>query len=260
MNITALQLNLHWLNAELNILAAERLMNSTPGSDLYVLPEMWATGFCTQPTDEVMQASKAALAWMKEQAAKHNAAVAGSLAVCEAMENEPSCLEGAVTAARWRNRFYFALPSGEVYHYDKRHLFAYGGEHRFYVPGTEREVVPYKGVRFLLQTCFDLRFPETGRNLLSAPYDVVLYAASWPASRQNAWNALLTARAIENQAYCLGVNRTGSDPQCAYNGGSAATDAYGHQLFCLNNEEQTGTFSVDLDSLHHLREKFPVLQ
>lgn len=256
MKITAIQLNTLWLNASSNHDRATQLMDASPAdTDLYVLPEMWSTGFNTTPTLQLDELSHSSLEWMKLQAKLRDAAVAGSLPVRTWPEEKV-----AQTPAMWRNRFFFVFPDGTFKAYDKRNLFTYGGEQLTYSPGRERVLVSYRGVRFLLQVCFDLRFPETARNSLSAPYDVLLYVANWPQSRRAAWDALLQARAIENQAYVLGVNRTGADPQCLYNGGTAAFDAYGTPLFRFDEREQTASFVLDLDRLRHFRQKFQVLR
>lgn len=248
MKVTALQLHTRWHDVEANAAAAGRLMELASGSDVYVLPEMWAWGFDLAPDGQTQTAAEATLAWMRSEAAGRGCAVAGTLPEMDAQ------------TGTWRNRFHFVTPDGADCHYDKRNLFGYGGEDVRYTAGTERVIATYKGVRFMLQTCFDLRFPETGRNALAAPYDVVLYAANWPAARRPAWDALLAARAIENQAYCLGVNRVGSDPNGNYDGGSAAVDLYGKVLFRLDEREQAATFEPDLKRLRHFRDKFPVLR
>lgn len=254
MKIALLQTNPQWLAPQANMAQAARLMARVPDAALYVLPEMWATGFHTSPSYDMIDMADEALHWMCQQADRRQAAVAGTLAVRE----WPAAGTQTGTAL-WRNRFYFVKPGGEVTFYDKRHLFTYGGEQLTYTPGTERVEVEWQGVRLLLQTCFDLRFPETSRNALPRPYDVVLYAASWPASRRLAWDTLLPARAIENQAYCAGINRTGMDPACRYNGGTAAFDAYGHRLCLLEDKVGVVTFEPDLPALHAFRQKFKVL-
>lgn len=258
MKITLLQTDIAWLDATANMQRAERLMNTGPGADLYVLPEMWATGFCTEP-GAAWPDEAAVLSWMKRQATARQCAVAGTVAV-----TEPADGPNGVNHKR-RNRFYFVRPDGTMDYYDKRNLFGYGGENRTFASGCKRVVTEWKGVRFMLQVCFDLRFPETARNAQPAPYDVLLYAASWPASRRSAWDVLLPARAVENQAYVIGVNRTGTDRPdteraIAYDGGSAAYDAYGRCMARLDAREQAATVDIDLEALRRFRAKFPVLR
>lgn len=255
MKIALLQTDIQWLDAAHNLREAERLLCSAPDADLYVLPEMWATGFCTAPEPSLHAQAEEALAWMRDTACRRGCAVAGSLAVRVAAEEEVP--EGTPL---WRNRFYFVRDDGTFACYDKRNLFAYGGEQQAYAAGGRRAVVEWRGVRFMLQTCFDLRFPETARNTLASTYDVLLYVANWPTSRRGAWDVLLPARAVENQAYVVGVNRTGSDPQCLYDGGSAAYDPYGRPCLRLDAGVQAAVLEPDMEMLARFREKFKVLR
>lgn len=242
MKITLLQTDIRWNSPRENKAAVERLMDANPGADLYVLPEMWATGFDTSPADAPRQ-GEWALQAMGRMARERGCTVAGGITA-----------EGQ---GRLYNRFCLVAPDGHCVFYDKRHLFAYGGEDRLFAPGTRRVVARCGGLRLLLQTCYDLRFPVFARN--RGDYDMILYIASWPESRQAAWETLLRARAIENQCFVCGVNRTGSDPQCRYAGGSACIDAYGRTLLDLGSGEAAGTVEPDMERLRQFRQKFPVL-
>lgn len=243
MKITILQRNIEWANPEANIARADEVIGCLPEADLFVLPEMFSTGFCTRPEGVAESTGGEALRWMQRKAAERNCAVAGSVAVRE--------------DGKYYNRFYFVHPDGSVRHYDKRHLFAYGGEDTYFTPGHERVVVHFRGVRILLEVCYDLRFPVWSRN--RGDYDVILYVANWPASRAGAWNTLLRARAIENQCYVAGVNRVGADPACGYSGGSAVIDPYGNTLAeCPWDKEGAATAEVDRERLDAFRRKFPV--
>jgi len=255
MKISLVQYDVEWLNPQVNMQAVARLMDSAPDVGLYVLPEMWATGFNTSPNEEMDEMGRHALEWMGSQAASRQCAVAGTLAV-----REQSAEQGSEKTQVWHNRFFFVFPDKSYAYYDKRNLFNYGGEHISYASGKIPVVVAWRGVRFMLQTCYDLRFPETARNSLRQTYDVLLYAANWPSSRRRAWDALLAARAIENQAYCVGVNRIGNDPFCQYNGGSAAYDPYGRLLLQLPGSEQAACITVNLEEMRAFREKFQVLR
>ena len=117
----------------------------------------------------------------------------------------------------------------------------------------------YKGVKFLLLVCYDLRFPLWSRS--REDYDCIIYVASWPTSRIEAWRTLLKARAIENQCYVAGVNRIGTDPVCTYCGGTALIDPYGRVVDqCDDNRIQSITAYLDMDALNDFRRKFPVLK
>ena len=245
MKVTILQRNIEWANPVLNVQRAEEAIDRNTGADLYVLPEMFSTGFCTQPEGIAESCDSDTLKWMKRKAAEIDAAIAGSVAV----EQE----------GKYYNRLYFVKPDGSVTYYDKKHLFTYGGEHLRFTAGEERVVVEWRGVRILLEVCYDLRFPIWARN--RGDYDMILYVASWPTPRVAAWSSLLVARAIENQCYVAGVNRVGTDPACEYCGGSVIIDPYGRTIAsCADNTECEATAEVDMVALEAFREKFPVLK
>ena len=245
MKISLVQMDLAWCDKESNLRRAEELIRLHPGADVYVLPEMFTTGFCMEPRLAAEPTDGVALAWMRSMAAAMDAAIVGSVATVAS--------EGS-----YRNRMYFVEPDGRVTHYDKHHLFSYSGEDKCYEAGKERVIVEFRGVRFFLQVCYDLRFPVFGRN--REDYDVALYVANWPDKRRMAWDVLLRARAIENQAVVIGVNRVGTDPMCNYDGGTAAIDFFGYVAArCDDNAEQVATYEVKMDELHHYRDKFPSL-
>jgi predicted amidohydrolase len=251
MKIALLQTDIVWSNPQENVRRAEQMIAEIGDADLYVLPEMFSTGFATDPKGIAEPVNSDTLTWMKTLAAQRHAAVAGSIAVEENVDG----------TIRYYNRFYFVHPDGRVEHYDKHHLFTYGGEHLRFTPGQERVVVEHQGVRILLQVCYDLRFPIFARNTAEHPYDLAIYVASWPTSRLEAWNTLLRARAIENQCYVAAVNRVGEDPACKYSGGTAFIDPYGHVAErCTDGQVQYITARLDLDALNAFREKFPVLK
>ncbi len=247
LTIALLQTDIVLTSAEENIDRVTHIMNQRPEADLYVLPEMWGTGFNPHPDKHEHEKAARALAWMKEEAAGRHCAMAGSLPVFD--ETDES----------WRNRFYFVTPD-DVFHYDKRHLFAPGGEAENYTAGTNRTVITWRGWHILLQVCYDLRFPVFSRN--RNEYDLALYVANWPASRQEVWSVLLRARAIENQCYVAGVNRVGSDMfGTDYTGGTELVDAKGNVAVAMAETDHEGAVcaQLDLDVLRRFRQKFPVL-
>ena len=238
-------MDLAWCNTQDNLGRAEQLITNNPGADVYVLPEMFTTGFCMEPHRIAEPMEGPALQWMKRMATEADAAIVGSVATIAP--------EGG-----YKNRMYFVKPDGEATYYDKRHLFSYSGEDKHYEPGKERVIVEWRGVRFFLQVCYDLRFPVFGRNC--DDYDVALYVANWPDKRRMAWDILLRARAIENQAVVIGVNRVGTDPICNYDGGTAAIDFFGYVAAkCADNTEEVVTYEVKMDELMLYRSKFPSL-
>lgn len=251
MHITLVQTDIRWHAPRENMARIEALLGPpAPAPDgepaLIVLPEMWATGFDTQPdaAPALADAHDEALRWMRTTAQKCGAYVAGSLT--------------ARDGARLSNRLYLVAPDGGLQTYDKRHLFSYGGEQRAFSPGTDRVVATVGRWRVLLQICYDLRFPVFARN--HGEYDLAVYVANWPESRQGAWDTLLRARAIENQCYVCGVNRCGSDALCRYAGGSALIDAYGRTVTEAGTAECAVTAVADSGSLQRFRHKFPVLE
>ena len=245
MNIALVQLDIVWADPIRNRSRLDSILATMPKVDLCVLPEMFSTGFATLPEGIAEEDPCDTLAWMKSKAAEMDCALAGSVALR--------------TAGQYVNRFYFVKPDGSVTKYDKRHLFTFGGEHHRFSRGDDRVVVEWRGVRFLLNVCYDLRFPVWSRN--RKDYDAAIYVASWPSVRQFPWDTLLRARAIENQCYVLGVNRSGDDPVAHYSGDSALIDAWGRVVAeCPPDEECCRTAELDMEGLEEFRKSFPVLR
>lgn len=245
MKITLIQTDLLWNDPAGNRARFEQKIAEAGSADLIVLPEMFSTGFCTQPRLAAEPLGGETLPWMKRIAQKTDCALAGSVAVEE--------------NGNYFNRFYFVKPDGSVSQYDKRHLFTYGGEHKEFTAGDKRVIVEYKGWRILLQICYDLRFPVWSRN--RNDYDLALYTANWPTPRVDAWSALLRARAIENLCYVAGINRTGTDPNCSYCGKSALLDFKGQTLADVEpSKEALLSAELDADALRDFRKNFPALQ
>ena len=247
MKIALIQMNLAWCDAAANLHRAEEMMKSTPGADVYVLPEMFTTGFCMEPERIAEPAEGSALQWMRRVAGEMDAAVAGSVATI-------------APDGGYRNRMYFVTPDGQVTHYDKRHLFSYSGEDKHYEAGAERVIVAFRGVRFLLQVCYDLRFPVWARNRSGHDYDIILAVANWPDIRIQYWDALIAARATENQCYIAAVNCVGDDGMgLHYNGHSVAYDTRLQPIASFaDDEEGTKIADFDIEKLHHFREVLPL--
>ena len=248
MKVTLLQTDIQWAQAEQNILQAERMMAENPGSDLYVLPEMWSTGFATEPHHIAHEEhANTALQWMQDAARRYHCALSGSVAV-------------HLADGTFRNRHYFVDGrAGQTYYYDKRHLFSYGHEDQYFTPGNSHLVVEYEGWRLLILTCYDLRFPCWSRYATGREYDAIVIVANWPDSRQEAWQVLTQARAIENQCYLVGVNRIGDDHKCHYIGGSVAVGVTGHVIARCGDAVEALTATLDKEELEFRRSKFRVL-
>ena len=222
----------------------DRLIGQGCGADIYVLPEMFATGQYIDPSSVVQTMDGPIVEWMVQKASYLNAAVCGTLPIAE--------------DGHTYNRLCFAKPDGIIAYYNKHHLFSYSGEADNYTPGTERVVIEFRGLRILLLICYDLRFPIFSRN--RDDYDAVIYPANWPDKRILAWDTLLRARAIENQCFAIGVNRSGADEFGIYPGHSAIINPYGETLVQTNEAPQMVSAALDIDQLTRFRTKFPVLQ
>lgn len=249
MKVSVIQLDIVWNNPLQNVLKVEKIISNQPKSDLYVLPEMWATGFATEPFGIAEDESNSyALKWMRSFANQYQCAICGSLAV--------QTYDGT-----YRNRQYFVNGCDNIEeYYDKHHLFRYGKEDKFYTSGEGHTIVHYEGFNFLLLTCYDLRFPFWSRYAEKLQFDAIICTANWPSSRQNAWQILTRARAIENQAFMIACNRVGKDNYCNYKGQSAIINPIGKTLaYGLQNAETCVTADIDLETLNHYREKFKVL-
>jgi len=240
--ITLIQCELAWEQPADNRRQFESVLgNLDPATDLIVLPEMFTTGFSMNALANAEDPGGATEQWLQELARRFDCALTGSIAVRA---------DGGVY-----NRMLFARPDG-VCHYDKRHLFRMAGEHKRYLPGQQRVIVDWRGWRILLQVCYDLRFPVFSRN--RGDYDLAVYVANWPAARRHHWRQLLPARAIENQACVVGVNRIGSDASgLDYSGDSLAIAGDGTVLADMENSSGAARVVLDGAALVSYRKGFP---
>lgn len=231
MKIVLIQSDLVWESPKANRVYFEEKINGIDESvDLIVLPEMFSTGFTMNPANVAETMQGETVIWMQSLAKAKNVAITGSLVIEE--------------SANFYNRMLFVFPSGEVQFYDKKHLFTLAGEEKVYKPGSRKLIVDYLGWKICTMVCYDLRFPVFSRNVEN--YDLLLYVASWPEKRIQAWDALLQARAIENMSYTIGVNRIGVDGnQHHYSGHSQVLDCLGNYL--VQPVESESVFVVDLD-------------
>lgn len=231
MKIALVQTPLFWEDPPKNrAFLQEKIDAISQYVDLIVLPEMFTSGFTMNPSEVAETMQGETVSWMKAVAGAKNCAITGSLVIRE--------------GANHYNRLVFVFPTGEVQTYDKRHRFTLAGEDRHYSAGSSKLIVEYKGFRICPLICYDLRFPVFSRN--TEGYDLLVYVANWPKPRTTAWDILLRARAVENMAYVIGVNRVGSDANNhAYVGHSQAVDQLGNYL--VEPSENEGVFIVGLD-------------
>lgn len=240
--VTAVQCELAWESPADNREQIGDMLDSLEApTDLVVLPEMFTTGFSMNALANAEESRGPTEQWLADRAGRLDCAITGSIAVRE--------------GDRVYNRMLFATPEG-VEHYDKRHLFRMGGEHKRYAPGDSRVVVNWRDWRINLQVCYDLRFPVFSRN--RGDYDLLLYVANWPAARRLHWRALLAARAIENQACVVGVNRIGSDANgLDYVGDTMVFAADGGVLLDAGNADGAAQVTLNGAALLRYREAFP---
>lgn len=237
--IAIVQRDIVWQDIDANLRAIEPMLEGVE-ADVVVLSEMFQTGFVTEPRSVVDDGRT--LCWMQDVAQRYNFAIVGSVVVKE--------------GEHYYNRLYFVKPSGEVEYYDKHHLFSVGGEDRRFTAGDRRVVVEWRGVRYLLEICYDLRFPVWSRQ--RGDYDVMIYSALWPKPRRAVWRTLLQARAIENQAWVVGVNRVGAEPELEYVGDSMVVDHLGRIVADAEDRECVETVVFDGEEVERFRARFNV--
>lgn len=243
IKVAVCQFDITWENTTANLqYLTDCLKEMDHDTDVLILPEMFHCGFSMSPASNAQINGGAVLEWMQMIAKTYAVAIIGSVVVKEGDD--------------FINRLYM-VQQEQVDYYDKRHLFAMGKEHLHYRQGTNRLIVNLKGWKFCPLICYDLRFPVWSRNRQNE-YDVLVYIANWPSSRSEVWNALLKARAIENQSYVIGVNRIGKDRTLSYVGDSQVIDSKGQVVH--NQLNAPGLFYVNLnrDALDDFRSKFPV--
>ncbi|MGM9705091.1 MAG: nitrilase-related carbon-nitrogen hydrolase [Prevotella sp.] len=255
MKITIIQSNPHWTAYRSNASEMEKIISSAADSDLYILPEMWNTGFVVDTNSIPSEMADYSLAWMLETAKKSNAAICGSIAV--KIDNDDK--NGSNGGCTYRNRLYFVKPDGTYSYYDKRHLFSHGGENNMFTAGNTRTVVEWRGWRFLLLICYDLRFPIWAR--YNNDYDAIITVANWPEQRISAWDILTKARAIENQCFFIGCNRTGYDKSNNfYPGHSCIINPEGINIATGQGDGQlTVSACIDKTALNEYRQSFNTL-
>ena len=270
--ITIIQANLFWENKTANLkMFEEKIKNIQSKTELVILPEMFSTGFSMNPEKLAETMEGETVAWMKRIAIQQKIILTGSVVIEENQD--------------YYNRLIWMLPNGQCGYYDKRHLFAFAKEDEHYTAGNKRLIAQVKGWKINLQVCYDLRFPVWARQAPSQPppkgeeqatlnaknenkkientyeYDLLIYVANWPERRSHAWKTLLTARAIENQCYTIGVNRVGNDGNNIYHSGnSMIIDPLGEIIYHKEKEEDIFTYTLQKETLQDVRTKLPFLK
>ena len=245
MKIAIIQSDIVWENPSVNRINFEEKINSIQETvDLIVLPEMFSTGFTMNPSAVAETMDGETVSWMISLAKKKNIAITGSVVITE--------------NGNYYNRMLFVFPTGEIKKYDKRHLFSLAKEEAVFTRGNDKVIVEYNNWKICLQICYDLRFPVFARNVEN--YDMLIYVASWPKPRINAWDILLRARAVENLSYVIGVNRVGTDgSQLEYVGHSQAVDYLGNYVVEPFETEAIKILSFDKNEMLETRSKLNFL-
>lgn len=252
MRIALLQYPIVWADPKANLGLLNTRLSAIQGqAEIAVVPEMFSTGFCTDRPDLAEPWGGETCQALQQMADKYAIAIVGSMIVLQHGEDKKGQL---------RNRGFMFRPKQTPLYTDKRHLYSHGGEAAFFCPGRTRDIWEYKGVKIRLAVCYDLRFPVWLRQEKENMYDILICVACWPAIRIQYWDALLAARAAENQCYVVGVNMVGTDGMdLDYNGHSVAYDTRLRDLAQFADYEQaTKIVEFSMVNLYHFREVLPL--
>ncbi len=245
LRITTIQSQLHWEDIDANLEGfTQKLSELNTNTDLIILPEMFTTGFSMNAENLAEEMYGKTINWLKTQAANHQSIITGSFIATE--------------DGRYYNRLVWMRPDGSFETYDKRHLFTLAKEHETYRQGTKKLIVEYNGWKICPLICYDLRFPVWSRNV--EDYDLLIYMANWPLTRNHHWKSLLMARAIENQSYTIGVNCVGKDGNgFEYSGDTSIIDFSGSMIYQISNSENVFTITLEKEKQQSYRDKLNFL-
>ncbi len=250
MNVHLVQINSVWEDRSANHAKARQLIvnaSPQPGS-LIILPETFSTGFSMNLAITGEPEMGTTEQFLRELAAQYQSCVIG----------------GVVTSTedgRGMNQALALAPDGSVLaRYTKNHPFSLGGEDKAHRAGTDVSLFEWQGLRIAPLICYDLRFPELARHAVRAGAEVLVFIAAWPVKRIQHWITLLQARAIENLAYVIGVNRCGTDPEFTYTGRSLVVDPHGLIIADAAKQERVISARIDTAVLRDWRSQFPALR
>lgn len=250
MQIVACQLDIAWEDKPKNHQRVAQLLEGAdiePGA-LIMLPEMFDTGFSMNVAATAQSAQRESEQFLRDLAIQHQAAVMGGVVAPQ------------VGNMAGNEAVVFAPDGLELARYRKQRPFSLSGEDLHYPGGQKHTLFEWQGVKIAPFICYDLRFPELFREAVSDGAELIVVIACWPAVRSEHWVRLLQARAIENLALVVGVNRCGNEPNLAFDGRSSAFDQLGGFLFEANDQEQMLTTRLDVDAMRTWRKKFPALR
>lgn len=254
MKITAVQLDMTWEDKAANHAKTRQLLQDSPpeAGGLIVLPEMFETGFSMHPEVTCQGEDRAGEALLRELASETQCAVLGG--VVNRHPDSQTTLRGANQAVA------FAPDGNELVRYQKMQPFSMSGESEKYPAGNSHKLFEWQGVQIAPFICYDLRFPERFRPAVQDGAELIAVIACWPSKRSEHWVRLLQARAIENLAAVVGVNRCGQEPGLEFDGRSSAFDHMGNQLFEADSASQVQHTEFDIAALRDWREQFPALR
>lgn len=245
LNIALLQYDIAWENPQQNFELILNLIQDIE-ADIFFLPEMFSYGFSMNVTNIAEPPNGISYQFLQEMALSKNACVTATIPTIE--------------TKRFYNRLYWVTPDKKNITYNKKHLFTLGKENQYYTAGTHQQIIECHGWRLLPQICYDLRFPVFSRNTAALQYDAVFYLANWPEQRDLHWQTLLRARAIENTAYSIGVNRLGKDAhKTPHSGNSMCINAFGKSLKNLSHKNNVLLFTLLASELEETRSSLPFL-
>ena len=262
MRVTLLQTDIVWEDKQENLrLLREKLIKLRGVAEIVVLPETFSTGFSMDSRRLAEPVSGVTIATLRQWAAEFQFAIAGSYIACD---EEADANKNAVPIPdkSYYNRAFFLTPEGEAYYYDKRHLFRMGQETEHFTAGSQRPVISYRGWNILLLVCYDLRFPELYRQLVTegGAQVLVVPAAFMMHTGRDHWEVLLRARAIENQCYVVASGQTGDhEPGRTCFGRSMVVDPWGTVLGQVPDGVGLTVVELDLDRLDRIRTELPSL-
>lgn len=248
--IHAVQLDSVWENKAANFAKVRGLIEASQpkAGSLLVLPEMFATGFSCDLSQTMEAEAGETEQFLAEMAKQYGCVVLGGL-----VTRGPQ--------GRGWNQSLVVAPDGSVLaRYTKIQPFSLGGEAAVHDKGQAPVVFSWQGLCVAPLICYDLRFPEIARQAVGMGAEMLVYIAAWPVKRYQHWLTLLQARAIENQAYVLGVNRTGADPHFSYNGRSVLVDPHGIIVADAGEREQVIKAELDPAVVRQWRAQFPALR
>ena len=249
VRIAGLQLDIAWESPVKNYAKVDPWIRTavSAGARLLVLPEMYACGFTMNAAAVAEAEDGPSTTFLVERAFEHGIWIGGSVPVRPAGSERPY------------NTFVLAGPAGQIHRYRKIHPFTFADEHLHYDAGDRFVMVDVEGVRCTLFVCYDLRFADE-MWATAKETDCYLFVANWPEKRRQHWMTLLQARAIENQAYVVGVNRVGEGGGLTYSGDSRVVDPWGEVVASAAGQETLLLAEIDPAVVADARRRFPVLQ